>query len=200
MSLEARLLGLEGRLVDWVVRKDGVEVIRETITVQYDEDMESAYNELSLGTPTAGRYESTLTLADDHRLLLTNSFRLLDCVRTELNCHTVRFINSPANPAVTVKFQPSQDVDDLEAEKDLKPRMGMRDRGTIRLGPGEARNLRTHRKYLLWEAWGPKNSNGERSNAGEDYAHVIPQRCYETGQLSSVRRSAGLISGDGSVR
>ena len=80
-------------------------------------------------------------------------------------------------PNLTGVLETSLYVDDLEAERDLKPRMGMRDRGTIRLGPGEARNLRTHRKYLLWEAWGPKNSNGERSNAGEDYAHVIPQRC-----------------------
>ena len=176
-SLEARLPGLEGRLVDWVVRKDGAEVTRETITVQFDEDMGDAYHELSIGMATAGRYESTLTLADDHRPLLTTSFRLLDCVRTELSCHTVRFINSPANPAVKVKYQPSQDVDDLEADKDLRPRKGVRDRGIIRLGPGEAVNLTTYRRYLLWDARGPKNSDGRRSNAGEGYAHVIPQRC-----------------------
>ena len=136
-----------------------------------------AYHELSLGKAKAGRYKTTLTLADDRRVLLATSFRLLDCVRTELSCQTVRFINSSANPAVTVKFQPSQDVDDLEAEKGLVPRKGMRDRGTIRLGPGEARNLWTHRKYLLWKARGPKNADGKRSNAGGDYAHVIPQRC-----------------------
>ena len=164
-------------MVDWVVRKDGTDVKRDTITVQYDEDMESAYHELPLEKAKAGRYKTTLTLADDRRVLLATSFRLLDCVRTELSCETVRFINSSANPAVTVRFQPSYDVDDLEGEKGLVRRKGMRDRGTIRLGPGEARNLWTHRKYLLWKARGPKNANGKRSNAGGDYAHVIPQRC-----------------------
>ncbi len=177
VTLEAQLPGLEGRRVDWLVHQDGMERAREQITVRYDEDMEVPYHELIVPEPTAGRYVSSLSLADDQSLLLTTRFRLLDCVRTELRCHTIRFSNSAANPAVKVRYQPTQDADDAEADADLKPRKGVLDRGVFRLGPGEVRDLTTYRRYVLWEAWAPKDAYGKRTPAGEDYAHVIPQNC-----------------------
>ena len=177
VTLEAQLPGLEDRRVDWLVHQDGMERAREQITVRYDEDMEVPYHELTVPEPTAGRYVSSLRLADDQSLLLTTRFRLLDCVRTELRCHTIRFSNSAANPAVKVRYQPTQDADDAEADADLKQREGVRDRGVFRLGPGEVRDLTTYRRYVLWEAWAPKDAYGKRTPAGEDYAHVIPQNC-----------------------
>ncbi len=177
VSLEARLRGLEGRQVDWLLLKDGMELAREQITVRYDEDMEDAYHELTVSTPSVGRYVSRLILTDDQSPLLTTRFRLLDCVRTELRCHTIRFFNPAANPAVKVRYQPTQDADDAEVDANLKSRTGVRDRGVFRLGPGEVRDLTTYRHYVLWEAWAPKDAHGERTPAGEDYAHVIPQNC-----------------------
>jgi hypothetical protein len=160
-----------------VVHQDGKERVREQITVQYDEDMEVPYHELMVPEPTAGRYVSSLSLADNQSPLLTTRFRLLDCVRTQLRCHTIRFSNSAANPAVKVRYQPTQDVDDAELDADLKPRKGVRDRGTFRLGPGEVRDLTTDRHYVLWEARAPKDAHGKHTPAGEDYTHVIPQNC-----------------------
>ena len=177
MTLVARLPGLEDRRVDWLVHQDGMERAREQITVRYDEDMEVPYHELIVPEPTAGRYVSSLSLADDQSVQLTTRFRLLDCVRTELRCHAIRFSNSAANPVDKFRYQPTQDADDAEADADLKPRKRVLDRGVFRLGPGEVRDLTTYRRYVLWEAWAPKDAYGKRTPAGEDYAHVIPQNC-----------------------
>ena len=182
-EVNTSLYSFDGREFEWILEFDGQVIARETFVWTDDGAGPHYFPDLS-----PGRYNLSITLLDEARVVAAAEFEVLQCVTTQVDCRTVTFINPASNPALTIKYGGGMDVSEGDDE-------AVDDARKINVPSGESRTVDTLRDSFGWSATRVFDARQRASFGGEDYQVAVPQHCGET----MTRGVVGCASARGAI-
>jgi hypothetical protein len=182
-EVNTSLYSFDGRTFEWILEYNGQVLTRETFVWRDDGAGPKDFHDLS-----PGRYNLSITLLDEARVVAAAEFEVIGCVTTQAGCRTVTFFNPSSNPAVTIKYGGgflAREGGDEEVDDARK----------INLPSGESRTVDTLRESLSWSAT-PVVGSQRPVAVDEEAPDVrVPQHCGDT----MTRGIVGCASARGAV-